>query len=249
MVDQIASEATIKKQQERSTAYPAIDLESAIEYASLIKKNLGSGPYSRSSVAVGMGYQGITGASAPKAAALVYYGLLVRSGEVYSLSALADRILIETSAEDKQLAIVEAINSPKLFNALIAKYRNSALPTLLSNILVREYGITEKASQDVVKMFRSSLEFAGLLKNGIIIESTPLTNEVAKIEESSPMDNPLTIDSQPEISVKQQDMQAVDINLSDGRARIIVPDFKKMNKEDVKKLKALIDILSNFIDS
>lgn len=44
-------------------------------------------------------------------------------------------------------------------------------------------------------------------------------------------------------------MQAVDIDLENGgKARIVVPSHKEITKADVKKMKAQIDIFSNFID-
>lgn len=161
----------------RTTSYPRVDLESAIDLLNRLKNALGNGPYDRNSAATAMGYKGLSGASASRFAALLHYGLLSRNGTVYNQSPLADRILIETSEEDKKTAIVEAVRNPKLYKSLTERFSGSSLPLLLKNILVRDYGIPERASRGVVKNFKQSLEFAGILRNGVISNLFTRTEE------------------------------------------------------------------------
>lgn len=262
-MEQLAKNQT-KKTVERSSRYPAVDIESAIELIKKLKANLGSGPYARLSVAQGIGYDAITGSSGKRVAALVYYGLLEKSGQKYSLSDLANRILYEISAEDRKEAIVEAVKKPTIFSALIDRYKGEALPALLKNILVREYQIVDKVADDVIRNFTSSLQFADLLKNGIILDSSERSSinlgsqEDNLIQTQDQVDTPIVESEQNQESlgiVSLSDMergiasQSVDIDLENGgRARIIVPNSKDLTLGDVKKMKVQIDIFSNFID-
>lgn len=163
----------------RSAAYPVIELETATEKLSHIKDNIGSGPYDRDTLARGLGYSGVSGASSRIIAALVHYSLLDRTGNTYQQSEIATKILMPTNENEKQSAIAEAFLSPVLFNNLIQKYKGESLPNRLEFILVREHGINEKKSTEVAEIFKKSAKYAGYLKNGVIHEykGTPFNNE------------------------------------------------------------------------
>lgn len=189
-IKETAQVKTLKMPRDRSSAYPSINLGEAIECIEKIKKALSNAPFNRENGAKALGYSGVSGASAAKIAALVHFGLVSRTGDVYKLSLLADRILIHKSEEDKKNAIVEALKNPKLYRELIEEFKNQALPTLLNHILVRDHKISEKVSKQVVKDFSSSLEFAGLLINGVVSEgSTAKNSNVGEENESVFVDN------------------------------------------------------------
>jgi hypothetical protein len=160
-----------KKQIQRSTAYPSTNLEEAIQNSEKIKKALSTSPFNRENGAKALGYSGVSGASSAKIAALVHFGLVDRVGDVYRLSQLSDRILIPRSEDDKQNAIQEALKNPKLYRDLIDKFKDQSLPTLLSNILIHDHKINESVSKQVSRDFISSLEYAGLLVNGVVTDS------------------------------------------------------------------------------
>lgn len=160
------TKTTIRKQ-ERSVAYPGVSLGDAVQYAAKLKESLGSGPYSREEAARAMGHVKLTGPAARKVAALAHYGLLERTGSVYRQSKLALVILAPVSDIEKENAIKQAAVTPRLFQKLCEKFNNQALPTLLSNILARE-GIGMKVSEEVANIFRETMEFAGLLVNGVL---------------------------------------------------------------------------------
>lgn len=162
----------------RSASYPNASLQEAVDMTLKIKNALGNASFSRDSGAKALGYGGVNGASAAKIAALVHFGLLSRSGNVYRVTSIADRIALPISDDDKNLAIIEAAKSPKLYSTLAAKFNNSSLPAMLNNILVHDHGINEKVSKKVVSDFVSSMEFAGLLKNGIIVNRDEKSSEV-----------------------------------------------------------------------
>lgn len=163
----------VRKRRGRSAAYPACTLEAAIDGMTKLKDNLGKGPYSRDEAAKALGYSGVTGASAGKIAACVHYGLLVRTGNSYDLSDLANRILHSTSDAERGEAIVEAFQTPTLYNKLLQAYAGQALPTMLPSILIRNYGIVDRAAENVAKTFRETAEFAGFLHNGVLERPWP----------------------------------------------------------------------------
>lgn len=158
-----------KRKVERSAAYPSLDLEEAVRRAQSLYDGLGSGPYTREIAAKAIGYAGLNGVSARAIAALTHYGLLDRDGNVYHPSELLIRILHPRDEVDKSNAVKEAIIKPKLFNALIQRYGSAALPSLLENILVLDYHINNNVAKDVVKTFKKSIEFVGILKNGVLL--------------------------------------------------------------------------------
>ncbi|OGE32263.1 hypothetical protein A3C59_04640 [Candidatus Daviesbacteria bacterium RIFCSPHIGHO2_02_FULL_36_13] len=166
-----------KKNINRSAAYPSASLAEALEYAATLKQQLGKGPYDRETAARALGHGGVNGASAAKIAALVHFGLLTRAGNTYSQSALSDRIFLSTSEEEKNDAILESVKTPKLYKALINKYSGSALPGLLENILVRDHKIAEKVAKKATDDFKKSLEYVGLLKNGVVSESPEVLDD------------------------------------------------------------------------
>lgn len=164
----MADSPNLKKTKNRSTAYPGISLEEAIDATKMLRNNLGTGPYSRDSAAVALGYTGINGASGTKIAGCVHFGLLVREGNVYKQSELADQILIATSDEERMAGIRLAFTKPNLYKKLAEEYNDKSLPKMLDNILVRQHGITERAAKDAASLFKKSAEYAGILVNGVI---------------------------------------------------------------------------------
>lgn len=158
-----------KTKRTRSAAYPSLNLKEAIGNVGLIKKNLGSNSFTRESGAQALGHVGISGPSSAKIAALVHFGLLDRTESAYKMSKLTERILFPKSEEDKREAMSEAARAPKLYSKLINVYQGSELPAMLPNILVHDYSIDSSVSRKVAKDFVLSIEYAGLIKNGILI--------------------------------------------------------------------------------
>ena len=175
MKKEIIKENKVKRG--RSSAYPAVSLKKAVETAVILSDKLGSGPYSREAVAQALGYKGVSGASAVKVAALVHFGLLNRKGSSYHQSNLSKRILVPKTEEDKKIATAEALLTPTLYAKLSEKYSGNSLPTLLENILYHEFNIMQSASKEAAENFRQSAEFAGFLKNGILLNAPDVTIE------------------------------------------------------------------------
>ena len=173
-----------KKEIERSSSYPSIDLSTSIEKGRMLKSALGKGPFNRESAAQAMGYKGVTGTSGRTISALVQYGLLTRVGNIYSISALFERIIFPLSEEDKEVAIKTAAYTPKLYSNLLNKYNGSAIPSLLNNILIHDHGINPSVSREVAESFKKTMEFAGLLVNGVLSHDDTLTSSVGLVPNS-----------------------------------------------------------------
>jgi len=150
----------VNKPRERSTAYPAIDLSTAVDLIKTLTKNAGfMGSFDRELIAKAMGYSGITGTSASRLAALAHYGLISRDGANYSISNLAKTILRPVSDRDQVNAVEQALRNPKLFESLLQEFKLDP-PKMLGNILFNKYGISGKYSNKVTKIFLESLAYA-----------------------------------------------------------------------------------------
>ena len=168
MITQEKDASLQEAKRERSTAYPGINLERAVEVLEDVVKNLGKGPFDRESIARASGFNGVTGTSSSVIGALGHFGLLDRQGNSYSCSELGSRILTPLDATEKQLALIDAVQKPRLYQKLIDTYDGQSLPGMLNNILIRSHGIAQKVAERAAETFRESCEFAGILQNGII---------------------------------------------------------------------------------
>ncbi|MFA6017382.1 MAG: hypothetical protein WC744_04825 [Patescibacteria group bacterium] len=188
-----AQKPQITKKRIRSNAYPAIGLEEAIQSVDELRKNLGQGPYSRLSAAQALGYKSVSGASATKIAALVHFGLLIRIIDTYRQSPLSDRILIPTGDKDKQEAVIESLKTPKLYSKLINDLQGKSLPSMLPNMLYHSFKINERVTKEVANNFINSIEFVGILKNGVIND---IKNEI-NTQSQTTIKTPSQIPSRP----------------------------------------------------
>ena len=157
-----------KKAKKRSASYPAFSLQEIVTSTKNLKDQLGDGPYSRDSMAVALGYKGVTGSSAMKIASCVHFGLLDSNGNTYNQSELANRIFNYITEEERVSSLVEAFSKPALYQKLIAEYSGKSLPLMLESILIRSHGIQENAAKSAVSTFKESAEYVGALKNGVL---------------------------------------------------------------------------------
>lgn len=215
MTEEQSTKTEKKTKRDRSTAYPAIPLSEAIEYSKKLIAAYPKSSFDRASAAMSMGYATLSGASAPKVAALAHYGLLNRKGNAYNNSDLAERILHYSTEEEKAEAILEAVKHPKLFESLIAEYSGRAIPPTLNNILVRQYKISLKVAETVVQIFKESLEFAGLYSNGIVSEQASQDTEGSKNRGSN--------DKNKAISSRERDSKTPDRQTRAGMVDVELP--------------------------
>lgn len=172
-----------KKIKKRSASYPAYSIQEVIEATKVLKEKLGDGPYARDSMAVALGYKGITGSSSMKIASCVHFGLLDRNGNTYSQSELANHIFNFISEEERANSLLLAFSRPTLYQKLITEYSGKPLPLMLESILIRNYGIQENAVKGAVSTFKESAEYVGVLKNGVLTMNA--TQEIGEPMQSS----------------------------------------------------------------
>lgn len=232
----------------RSKAYPSISLGVAVQKIEQFNKSLGSvGYYARQKVAEGIGYKGLSGASSRAIAALVHYGLLDRKKDTYALSELAKRIVLPKIDGDRETAIKEALIEPALFRELIQQYEGAELPGLLSNILTTpQYGINPRVKDDAAEVFKSSLAYAGVLKDDHVIFLD--VHEDITTPELAPAVKPDMSIELPGTLPKQSDadgdslLNRIEIVLREGvKAGIYAP--YNLSAEEKLKLKTIIDLL------
>jgi hypothetical protein len=160
-------------------------LETAIEMLERVREAVGLAAASRETLVEALGYKSINGASARKVAVLSHFGLLDRVGKGTSkVSELGRRILMPVSDNDKIQAIANAARKPTLFSQLFDRLNGHALPSLLPNLLVREFGVFHGSAESVADTFRASMEYAGLLSNGVLSEEIRPALESANTPDS-----------------------------------------------------------------
>lgn len=248
MTEKLNSEARSESpvnslRKERSCAYPAHNLEDSIEAVSKLNSNLGKGPFNRESAAVALGYKGVSGASAIKISACAQFGLLMRSGNTYYISDLARKILVPTSEEERRTAILEAVETPSLYSSLISTYADQALPTMLTNILCRNYGVIENSAPKAANIFRESLEYAGLLKNGAVRKTgeTIYAEEPVKSSGTATPTNETSIVAP--VDFMELDLPGVDAKLVLSKKYTFALSMGELAKE-IKALKDALERIS-----
>lgn len=238
-----------KKNRERSIAYPAVTLESAIELAKELLDKLGKGPYSREESAKALGHLTLTGPATRKVASLVHYGLLERSGNTYSLGELSQDILIPVNDEQKSLAIITAVQRPKLFANLIQRYQGQSLPAMLGSILVREK-ISHSVAEDVASTFKESLRFAGLLENGVIKTVSKISDKGDRMSVKHNSNFPGLENLAPSEHTKNvQEIEEDFIFKFSGGIQLIIPRNEKTSEAIIDgELRVTRKALSDFAD-
>jgi hypothetical protein len=170
----------------RSPGYPQMSLSEAIEKIGLLHSAIGSHPTSREVVAKGLGYSGISGASATAIAALTRYGLIEGRGDDVRVSDLAMAILHPHSDEERQNALRTSALNPDLFRELSEKFPGRTPNNeLLKNYLVRNK-FTAASADAAVLAYKETIEFVGGFGGGY--DSAPSSDK----QEPPPMQQTAT---------------------------------------------------------
>jgi len=177
---------------DRSKAYPGATLHECVEQVVKIKRNLGSGGHDRESLADGMGFSGVTGAVAPKIAALVYFGFLEKKGSIYCLSQSSRRVTDPLSDDEKKDEIKAAFKRPTLYADLLEKFEpDGGIPARLEVHLHRSHGIADKAAGRAADIFRKSAIYAEIMDDdGRFISESNLESDIVAEVTVKAKDNP-----------------------------------------------------------
>lgn len=186
------SKNTVSK---RGATYPAVTLRQAVELAQKIAMSkLGNGPYTRQVIAHALGYSEASGLIAAKMAACVHFGIMTNNGNGYRFSSLGKR-LVNPNDINRGRTLGEAVNNPLLYSRLINDFGGDNFPYDLEELLARKYNINPTVAPKVARIFRSSLEYAGLLNQGKICRSNSHSNEsmaVTKLDKAAVDNHSLT---------------------------------------------------------
>ena len=232
---------------ERSSPYPGADLASCVDAVEKFKKQLGTGSHDATAIAGAIANGKVTGPLARKIAAMVYFGLLEKSGKEYRLSDNSSKITNPFNVGEKESTIREAFTMPKLYATLLEKYSGEGeVPRQISNILHREHGIAESASKFAADIFLRSGQYAGVLDtDGRFVDDQDKNEE----EQTEPDDivqgnarHPLGLHNRGSGTDRDGQMQHFVVALTNGRSAVLdVPAL--VNKRDVSILKKQLETL------
>lgn len=196
------AESSVKK--ERSRAYPVMPLADALVRIASINENLGiQGKFNRETIATGMGYNGLNGASARAVAALTHYGFLDREKDLYTLSGLAKKYLMPMEDNDISEAMYTAAVYPVLFSEIYNAFKGQVIPKQFANRLVHEFGIQQKAAPEVERIFKETMETAGILKdNNTLRQNAESANQIEKPNDENKAGNSPNAIVRPETHIQ-----------------------------------------------
>lgn len=188
-----------KQREERGTRYPGYTLAQAVEFLRQVKAGVGLSKSGREDVASAMGFTSLNGRSNRAIGALTHFGLMDRSGmSALEVTDLGRRILMPRNDEEYRAALVESVMQPTLYQRLFTRFAGHGLPSLLPNILVRDFGVNANVSEDAAKYFRESAEFAGLLRRGVLhqdVEPASTSQAEVSAEQASGATGPENTDA------------------------------------------------------
>jgi len=163
----MSESAPARKAKGRSPAYPAINLETAIQRARQLHDKERQYLTPVSTIASHWGYSSLNGPALGAIAALKKYGLLDEEGagedRKAKLSRLADVILMNPDEAKRKDAIQEAALRPAIHEEMWEKYHND-LPSDRNLLweLTRDRGFTERGAGEFIRVYRSTIAFAQL---------------------------------------------------------------------------------------
>lgn len=156
-----------RKPKGRSPAYPAIDLETAIQRVRQLYDKEGRHATPVTTIASAWGYSSLNGAALGAIAALKKYGLLDEEGASEDrkarLSRLADDIIGNPDEAKRTQAIREAALRPAIHQEMWDKYHND-LPSdrNLTWELTRDRGFTDRGAAEFIRVYKATIAYAQL---------------------------------------------------------------------------------------
>lgn len=162
----------VKKTRLRSPAYPAISLKEAIERVKALYDQDKTAVVPMETAAKHIGFAKAHGQAVMFLSALRKFGLVEypSDGRVVITRRAVEILTFPEGHERKVKAIQEAALSPVIYSELFDKYRDSGLPSdeAISAELIADSGFNPSAVVAFLEDFRDSLEYAGLLSNGVL---------------------------------------------------------------------------------
>lgn len=126
------------------------------------------------------------------------YDLITKSGDTYSLSETARKILSPNYPDERTEGITKAITVPTVFSKFYAEYNGKLLPEddFLTNVLANRYGVPKERVEEAKAILIANAEYAGIISthsNGkriIRLDSAPRGGEEGSSPQPSPGEAP-----------------------------------------------------------
>jgi len=186
----------------RSPNYPALSLKEAVEKVRKLAEEIGQRSADRETVAVGMGYSGLSGASASAISALHKYGLIQGRGGDVSVTDRAMTILYPASDNERSEALREAAKKPELFKDLAGRFGDNVKnEELLRNYLLRNK-FAPNAVDAAISAYKETVEFIGGFSEAYDLASEPNKETVSTPEYSTASGN--TRSDSPPASISEE---------------------------------------------
>jgi hypothetical protein len=217
----------------RSPSYPSLSLKDAVERVRKLATEIGQRSVDRGTVAVGMGYSGLSGSSASAISALQRYGLIEGRGDSIAVTDRAMTILYPNSPSEMGAALREAALGPELFKDLFERFGDSVQnDEIIRNFLLRNK-FAPNAVAGAISAYRETIEFVGGL--GPVHDSPQQSiveqkMDIAPVEISARAPSPAIVQHASSLEGFEEDKT----NLDEGPASLILP--KNLSPESVDEL-------------
>lgn len=238
------------KQREKSSLYPGVTWNDALEFARNAE-NLSSKQISYNSLANFYNLNSFqTKSFQAKLSAAKQFGFITTGDQVLQVTDMAKRLLYPTSEEEINRIKVKCFSSPPLYNKLIERFLNKALPTqgVLENILFNEHKIAKNAKEIAAICFLKSIEQLGFAQAGVFKMEIPEISQ-DKQQSFSQTNGPhaeVYIPTAPKTSVNEElnmkDYFKFELTLKNGKnALLYLPD--NTEKEDAELIWDMLGVI------
>jgi hypothetical protein len=239
----------------RGRKVPRHNLREAIDFLKQIHVGCGRGPIDRENLAKALGHSSENGASNAKVGALTHFGLLERAGGAYRLSELAFGIISPTLEGEEHACLAKAALNPAVYSELYAEFCGNAIPRLLPNLMQRRFGMSASIADTASRIFTESLEYGGLLRNGVVLRDT--VAEARGPSESEEPQIPSTTETRanaPQKSLRMQDSSVrsttearqFHVPLSRGRSGVMQLPLE-MTATDVERIRGWLNLMEDVL--
>lgn len=243
---------------ERSSSYPSYTLSECLSFTETIYKSFGDASYIKAedlAIPFKVAYRTLI----LKISSAVQYGLLeLKKTYGYKPSPLFKKIYRPLNDAEKRENLILALQRPTLYQSLIKRYDGDLLPVrvALSNIFVREFSISDSASDKASDVFLKNLQALKLLSedNHLQINSSSILREEEEEEEEifeidtvhpktpSP-NNPVLEDK-----IEDNNFRRIDIPLlNKKKATLIIPT--DITLKDIDIMRAQLQVISLYVES
>lgn len=245
-------ELTASRSIQRSHAYPSATILVIIEFVKKIYTQLGVSSFqTRETIAKVLNFAPDT-LNKWLSSAVQYALLELKSKVGYKATPLFIRIIKPFNEKERTDALLECLQSPKLYAALLEEYSNNIVPSVigLSTNLYRTHNISDKASEKAAQIFIQNLQDLKLLdeENHLLFDNP--AEEVEAIQENALLPQPVNSSRANQIVEKYLNFTGVEseallplhITLKDSRkVKLLYPEG--MTNEDWDKVIKIIEVM------